>query len=54
MAAPSSLVSGQVTFQTMEDEIGYGAITTTLNPNQERFCWEYILHTARDKNAGAV
>lgn len=51
MAAPSSLVSGQVTFPTMEDEIGYGAITTTLNPNQERFCWEYILHNGNGSAA---
>lgn len=37
-----SNIPGQVTLPTLTDELGYESITH-LKPQQEKFCWEFIL-----------
>lgn len=43
-------VPGQATLPTLQDVLGYGAITH-LKPQQETFCWEFILNGSNAKKA---
>jgi len=50
MTTPASIVPGQATFPALAGELGYEAISK-LKPQQERFCWEFVL---RNGNATAA
>jgi hypothetical protein len=46
----SDLVPGQAVLPALTEDFGYASITH-LKPQQERFCWEFVLNNSNGKSA---